>query len=334
MSWAREAGRLLSHSRQAAFVSTPHARLSLNRLFVQTLLSCCCDEIRPANFCQDLSRNASLPDYPARHAGTPGGTDTRIRSSRLRKRPAPGCEPQTSQAESESRTKCRADSLQAEMPRARLLASVCRPPVAGAFRVRTPVAPDELRKKPKTLALCGSNSAESERYSSRIPSAGRRRLRPRRSRSPCLIHDFSRPFGTWLLLRLNPALKGWAILDCPFGTWSGHRALRPCLMTDRSESFSYVTGLPQFGGSGSLSVAEGGLPKKRKALAFCGSNSPKSEGFSTWIPSAGYVYSVVGTSRCDDRAARSGATRTAGVRARSRLACNVALAFSKPDSPR
>src|SRR6266542_2156879 len=30
--------------------------------------------------------------------------------------------------------------------------------------------------------------------------------------------DFSRPFGTRDLLASNPALKRWAILDCPFGT--------------------------------------------------------------------------------------------------------------------
>ena len=29
---------------------------------------------------------------------------------------------------------------------------------------------------------------------------------------------FSRPFGTYILRTLNPALKRWAIFTCPFGT--------------------------------------------------------------------------------------------------------------------
>jgi hypothetical protein len=33
---------------------------------------------------------------------------------------------------------------------------------------------------------------------------------------------FSRPFGTYLAPVLNPTLKRWAILTCPFGTWSRH----------------------------------------------------------------------------------------------------------------
>ena len=34
---------------------------------------------------------------------------------------------------------------------------------------------------------------------------------------------FSRPYGTWMSrwVFANPALKGWAILECPYGTNSG-----------------------------------------------------------------------------------------------------------------
>jgi len=43
----------------------------------------------------------------------------------------------------------------------RFLAWACRSQVVSGFPVRTLIAPDELREKPKTLALCRSNSPRS-----------------------------------------------------------------------------------------------------------------------------------------------------------------------------
>jgi hypothetical protein len=92
------------------------------------------------------------------------------------------------------------------------------------------VVSDQLRKKPRTLALCGSNSPKSERYSSRIPSAGRRRVRPRRLCSPC-SSGRGRPdacrkedgrtiqMRRWRLQSPSPRRSGRMRL-----AWYGHRA--------------------------------------------------------------------------------------------------------------
>src|SRR6266851_9450401 len=63
------------------------------------------------------------------------------------------------------------------------------------------------------------------------------------ARSEFAVQDFSRPCGTGSPLRLKPALKGWAILNGPSGTWCaryvgafGRRHIRTHLINGRARA--------------------------------------------------------------------------------------------------
>src|ERR1041384_1016977 len=70
---------------------------------------------------------------------------------------------------------------------------------------------------------------------------------------------FSRPFGTYVLRTLNPALKRWAIFTCPFRTQTAFVTSIPSGIGLTSAATGFMEGRP-----------EGGTPNSFFTLAVAG----------------------------------------------------------------